>query len=90
MENLKTYNMADFESGQMPKAVGEEKHEDGAGTGAMPRSADAAVEASAAADNRSDSDTTAAAAVLGLNKRELGASLNVWADDETSGSPFFE
>ena len=56
MENLKTYNMADFESGKMPQAVGEEEggagQEKGDTAVSAPRSADAAVEAAAAADNR--------------------------------------
>ena len=55
LENLKTYNMADFESGTMPQAVGEEgegREEDDHAVSA-PRSADAAVDAAAAAvDNR--------------------------------------
>ena len=53
LENLKTYNMADFESGKMPQAVGEEEggqEKDDAVS--APRSADAAVEAAAAAENR--------------------------------------
>ena len=56
LENLKTYNMADFESGKMPQAVGEQE-EGSAGLQedhavSAPRSADAAVDAAAAADNR--------------------------------------
>ena len=56
LENLKTYNMADFESGKMPQAVGEEEggagQEKGDTAVSAPRSADAAVDAAAAADNR--------------------------------------
>ena len=56
LENLKTYNMADFESGKMPQAVGEEEggqeKDDDAVALSAPRSADAAVEAAAAAENR--------------------------------------
>ena len=58
LENLKTYNMADFESGKMPQAVGEGEEEGGAGRQeedhavSAPRSADAAVDSAAAADNR--------------------------------------
>ena len=57
LENLKTYNMADFESGKMPQAVGEQEEEGSAGLQedhavSAPRSADAAVDSAAAADNR--------------------------------------
>ena len=56
LENLKTYNMADFESGKMPQAVGEGEGgtvpEKGDADVSAPRSADAAIDAATAADNR--------------------------------------